>query len=70
MSIVMNLSENSSLETSVEEHFVDYVASEERRLEDSLEQLEYNVKDTDAVRFLVDGPLERVCSIFLHTFCV
>lgn len=67
MSIVISLSESSSLETSVEEHFVDYVASEETRLEDSLEQLEYNVKDTDAVRFLVDGPLERVCSILQRT---
>lgn len=60
MIITMNLSEVSNIEASVEEHFVDYISDEDSRMEESLSQLGYSLKGPDAVRFIVDGPLERV----------
>lgn len=43
-----------------DDYFAQYIAEEEQWLSNNLNQINYDLQESDTVRALIDGPLERV----------
>ncbi len=59
MIMCMGIHQKSSISLS-QEHFTGYINEELQSLERSLDEIRYRIDNTDTVRMLIEGPLERV----------